>query len=390
MAVKFSAFTQKTTAESANVTEIVGYLSTGDENIRIAPSAFDTTYAFTTVTNSGTPTNVDFIATATKGTQASTTETVVFAAGTAISLTAGTREITIANTGVTSFNQTAGSTSLGTALTVAGTGSGPYTGAVTIAANIYAGGSNIGIVPSGGSAGTYLDGAIGAWTALPSGYLPWSFTADTGTNETVASGAAVTFAGGTIISTVASSPDTLTVNHSAVTRSDTTSSDTPSGGGTVDLVKTITTSTEGHVTAVDISTVTWPAGDTYTLQAGTKVGSSVPLQLDAATGSDSTVNLTQGTGITLTQTSATEITIEGTAGVTVTKEQFTGNNSDTVFTLATTTTTNNINIFINGVYQNSVDSSGAANYAVTSGTTLTFITAPPTTATNGIEVVITQ
>ena len=114
------------------------------------------------------------------------------------------------------------------------------------------------------------------------------------------------------------------------------------------------------------------------------------MQLDAATGSDSTVNLTQGTGITLTQTSATEITIEGTAGVTVTKEQFTGNNSDTVFTLATTTTTNNINIFINGVYQNSVDSSGAANYAVTSGTTLTFITAPPTTATNGIEVVITQ
>ena len=299
MAVKFSAFTQKTTAESVNVTEIVGYLSTGDENIRIAPSAFDTTYAFTTVTNSGTPTNVDFIATATKGTQASTTETVVFAAGTAISLTAGTREITIANTGVTSFNQTAGATSTGTALTVAGTGSGPYTGAVTVAANIYAGGSNIGIVPSGGSAAQYLDGASGAWTALP-------------------------------------------------------------------------------------------AGDTYTLQAGTKVGSSVPLQLDAATGSDSTVNLTQGTGITLTQTSATEITIEGTAGVTVTKEQFTGNNSDTVFTLATTTTTNNINIFINGVYQNSVDSSGAANYAVTSGTTLTFITAPPTTATNGIEVVITQ
>ena len=46
------------------------------------------------------------------------------------------------------------------------------------------------------------------------------------------------------------------------------------------------------------------------------------------------------------QNSSAEVTIEGTAGVTVTKEQFTGNNSDTVFTLATTTTTNNINIFI--------------------------------------------
>ena len=45
MAVKFSAFTAKTTAESSNVTEIVGYLTTGNENIRIVPSAFDTTYA---------------------------------------------------------------------------------------------------------------------------------------------------------------------------------------------------------------------------------------------------------------------------------------------------------------------------------------------------------
>ena len=77
-------------------------------------------------------------------------------------------------------------------------------------------------------------------------------------------------------------------------------------------------------------------------------------------------------------------------GVTVTKEQFTGNNSTTIFTLSTSTTTDNINIFISGVYQNSKDSSGAANYAVTSGTTLTFITAPPLTAANGIEIVITQ
>jgi hypothetical protein len=60
MAVKFSAFTAKTTAEASNVTEIVGYLSTGNENIRIVPSAFDTTYAFTTVTDTGTS-NVDLL-----------------------------------------------------------------------------------------------------------------------------------------------------------------------------------------------------------------------------------------------------------------------------------------------------------------------------------------
>ena len=55
-------------------------------------------------------------------------------------------------------------------------------------------------------------------------------------------------------------------------------------------------------------------GDTYTLQAGAKSGASVPLNLDAAAGADSTVNLTEGTGITLTQTSATEITIDSAGG----------------------------------------------------------------------------
>lgn len=63
-------------------------------------------------------------------------------------------------------------------------------------------------------------------------------------------------------------------------------------------------------------------GDTYTLEAGPKSGTSVPLNLDAASGADSTVNLTEGTGITLTQTSADEITI----GATATEPTFTNTN----------------------------------------------------------------
>ena len=143
--------------------------------------------------------------------------------------------------------------------------------------------------------------------------------------------------------------------------------------------------------AADVVTITNTApGDTYSINAGTKVGSSVPINLDAATGADSVVNLTEGTGISLTQTSATEITIDNTAGVTVVKDQFTGDNSTTGFTLSTSVSSaDNLNIFISGVYQNSVDSSGTANYTV-SGTSLAFVTPPPTTATNGIEVVITQ
>ena len=156
---------------------------------------------------------------------------------------------------------------------------------------------------------------------------------------------------------------------------------TLTGGTDITLTRT---------SASEITIASTASGDTYTLQAGAKAGSSVPLQLDAAAGSDSAVNLTEGTGITLTQNSATEVTIASAAGVTITKDQFTGNNSTTAFTLSTTpTSADNLNIFISGVYQNSKDSSGTANYTV-AGTTLTFATAPPTTATNGIEVVITQ
>jgi hypothetical protein len=161
--------------------------------------------------------------------------------------------------------------------------------------------------------------------------------------------------------------------------------------GTNDAI-TLTDGAGITITRTSASELTFTAaGDTYTLQAGAKVGSSVPLQLDASTGTDSAVNLTQGTGITLTQTSATEITIAATAtGTSVVKDQFTGNNSTTAFTLSVTpTAAANLNIFISGVYQNSKDSGGTANYTV-AGTTLTFATAPPTTAANGIEVVITQ
>ena len=149
--------------------------------------------------------------------------------------------------------------------------------------------------------------------------------------------------------------------------------------------------TLSRTSANEINIATTTLGDTYTLQAGAKVGSSVPLQLDAAAGTDSAVSLTEGAGITLTQTSATEITVAATAtGTTVVKDQFTGNNATVDFTLSVTpTAADNLNIFISGVYQNSLDSSGAVNYAL-AGAVLTFTTAPPTTAANGIEIVITQ
>jgi len=179
--------------------------------------------------------------------------------------------------------------------------------------------------------------------------------------------------------------------YSVVVPAATTNINLAGSDGSNDAI-TLTQGTGMTLTRVSDSEISFAAsGDSYTLQAGTKAGSSVPLQLDAATGTDSAVNLTEGAGITLTQTSATEITVAATAtGTSVVKDQFTGNNSTTAFTLSVTpTAADNLNIFISGVYQNSKDSGGTANYTV-AGTTLTFATAPPTTAANGIEVVITQ
>ena len=171
-----------------------------------------------------------------------------------------------------------------------------------------------------------------------------------------------------------------------------------SAGGTVTTFSTVSTAYPGITTTVTNPTttpeltlglgtnaaagkyldggtgdwVTLPAGDTYTLQAGAKAGSSVPLQLDASAGTDSTVNLTEGTGITLTQTSSSEITIDAAGG---------GGGTKTVATVAsvgagvsthalgvsvtTTPTVNYVDLYISGVYQSKT------SYTV-SGSTLTL------------------
>ena len=161
--------------------------------------------------------------------------------------------------------------------------------------------------------------------------------------------------------------------------------------GTNDAISLIggTDITLAHTSTSSITINSTATGDTYNLDAATS-GSNVNVRLTSGSGTDdSAVLLTAGTGMTITQSGGNNVTLASAAGVTITKDQFTGNNSTTAFTLSTTPTgADNLNIFISGVYQNSKDSGGTANYTV-AGTTLTFATAPPTTATNGIEVVIT-
>jgi len=65
-----------------------------------------------------------------------------------------------------------------------------------------------------------------------------------------------------------SSDETITINHDATSRSDTTSSGSPSAGATFTTIDSVSTNTQGHVTAVNTKTVTLPGdNNTDTLQS---------------------------------------------------------------------------------------------------------------------------
>ena len=383
MAVKFSEFTAKTDA-SVDVTEVVGYLTSGELNVRIPPANLDTTYVVSTgnagasptinlqgtkagqaaaispstvsLTGSGATlldgngsTTIDFASTAyalsatdnadpaqntpvvltgTGGGDSGTDTVNIIGSGT-VGVTSSSGTITITGTagptGVTSFTNTNGT------FISAATANSAATGAVTTGV--------IDLSATGtADSSTFLRGD-NTWATPAGGFTSFDITGDTGTPETVTTGNTVTIAGGTLIGTTVGATDTVTVDHDSVTRSDTSSSDSPSAGGTVDLVKTITTSTEGHVTAVDISTVTWPAGG-----GGGGFGS---------------INQFQGTGSSLGA-----LTLGSTPAA-----------------------AENCLVSISGVTQNYLDAAGSANWTVTSNT-LTFAFNPPVTAAKGIQIIV--
>ena len=88
------------------------------------------------------------------------------------------------------------------------------------------------------------------------------------------------------------------------------------GGGAATLQLT-TNFTSGAATFdVNTNTLNVPVyeGDTYNLIVSPKIGTSVPLKLNAASGTDSEVSFTEGTNVTLTKNSDTEIIISATGG----------------------------------------------------------------------------
>lgn len=81
-----------------------------------------------------------------------------------------------------------------------------------------------------------------------------SFTYDSHGHVTASSASSATITAGTYLSNTGT-----TINHDATTRTNTTNSTTLATGGSIDLVSSVTTNTQGHVTGANTTTVTIPS-----------------------------------------------------------------------------------------------------------------------------------
>ena len=146
------------------------------------------------------------------------------------------------------------------------------------------------------------------------GFTSWTLQGDSGSNQTITNGNTVDIAGGTLISTVAGATDTLTINHDSVSRSDGGSSTTLAFGDTFTATDGVTSTAQGHITAITTKTYTLPdatANTTYALDARAVATDSIALDLDASTGTDSSVTIQKASdnNVAIVRSSATLVTL---------------------------------------------------------------------------------
>ena len=164
-------------------------------------------------------------------------------------------------------------------------------------------GTNAQVVLGDGSLGTYNTGTMSSWT----------LTGDSG-SQTITDGDTVDIAGGTKISTAASATDTLTINHDATTRTDTTSTDTLGSGGSFTKVDSVTTDATGHITAINLETVTIGSFDNYgswTLAGDTgsqTITSGNTVTISGSTGIDTVASATDTLTVNLDLSELTTVT----------------------------------------------------------------------------------
>ena len=150
-------------------------------------------------------------------------------------------------------------------------------------------------------------------------YSGWTLDGDSGTGEVISSGDTATFAGGLKITTDVAATDTLNIVHDLQAQTDTTSTDSPSAGGTFTVIDSVTVDTTGHVGGVNVKTITLPRDD-YSIvsKANATAGADVDL-VDSGGTVDSTVNFigTAGEIVVAQSATANKIVISQPSDVTI-------------------------------------------------------------------------
>jgi hypothetical protein len=153
-------------------------------------------------------------------------------------------------------------------------------------------------------------------------YVSWTLGGDSGTPQTISSGDTALFTGGTKITTAVAATDVLTITHDATSRTDTTSS---ISANAFPVVNSVTTDSTGHVTAIDIKTVTVPDNDTTYDLTTAPTGTAVRLTNSASASDDVTISGTTGR-TAMSRINASELRVDLTDDVTIVNDLTVGNN----------------------------------------------------------------
>ena len=121
------------------------------------------------------------------------------------------------------------------------------------------------------------------YTAVGDTYGSWVLDADgNGATANITSGATADFVGGLKITTDSTAGGTLNIVHDLLTRTDSTSTDAPAAGATFDAVTSVTSDTTGHISAINVETITLPPDtNDNTLYTLDKAAGSADLILSA-------------------------------------------------------------------------------------------------------------
>ena len=142
-----------------------------------------------------------------------------------------------------------------------------------------------------------------AWIALASGTFV----------ETVTAGTYLTNSG---------TATNVIIDHDLTSRSDGTSSTTPGYGATFTAVDSVTSNTTGHVTAINLKTVTLPSAENYTWTLAADNGTPETIN------SGNTVDIAGGTNITTTVGATDTVTIDLDDSVSLTGSLTVGTTGD--------------------------------------------------------------